>query len=213
MKKYIFIVFVSTFLLAACGSMRIADVGNLSEGMSINEVNSIMGSPIRVLSSDYRPDGKVEVLEYRSYQNDAYAIEFWNGRLTGYDFMYEDRPVNVVTPSPVYPVSPPPRPRPQPDYVAPPRPKPTQPSPPSTGRKPTPPPNQTRPTIPANPPQTRPTTPDSRPQTRPTTPATRPTDAGKSGTVRPTTGSGRSSSSSRQNEQDKKTENATDKDK
>ncbi|MBK5720557.1 hypothetical protein JGH11_06705 [Dysgonomonas sp. Marseille-P4677] len=129
MKKYVFIAIFATLLLSACGAMKVADIGYLSQGMSYSEVNRIMGNPKRILSSDYTQDGLIEVFEYHTYQNDAYAIEFWDGRLSRYDFMYENNgPSTIVVPSPS---------RPRPDYVAPSRPsRPSEPSRPSGGGRP-----------------------------------------------------------------------------
>lgn len=184
MKKYIFIALFAALLFSACGTMRVADVSNLSEGMSQSEVTRIMGNPIRILSSDYTQDGLVEVLEYRTYQNDVYAIEFWDGRLSRYDFMYEDRPSTIVVPSPVYPLPPP---RPRPDYVTPSRPsRPSEPSRPSGG---------------------------GRPATSTVRPETKPTGSGRPSNVRPATSTGRNPSSNTQKEQDKKVESNRDKDK
>lgn len=110
MKKLALLLFISS-LMMACGSLRMADVTNLSEGMTKVQVDNIMRSPVRLLSTNYMQDGIVEVYEYITYRQDSYAIEFWNGRLTGYEFMYEN-----VTPTPnrpghvVRPPSNPPRP-------------------------------------------------------------------------------------------------------
>lgn len=144
MKKSVLVALFMALLFSACGSMRVADVSYLSQGMSQSEVNRIMGNPIRILSSDYTQDGLVEVLEYHTYRNDAYAIEFWDGRLSRYDFMYEDYPSTIVVPSPGYP--------PRPNTVAPSR--------PSRPQKPS------RPDRPGG----RPNTGTTRPETKPTEP-------------------------------------------
>lgn len=102
MKKSAFIIIFMVLLFSACGTMRLADVSNLAIGMTQNEVNQIMGQPIRILSSTYTQDGRQEVYEYYTYRNEAYAIEFWNGQLSRYDFMYEDVPPAGIAPRPPY---------------------------------------------------------------------------------------------------------------
>ena len=102
MKKSAFIIISMVLLFSACGTMRLADVSNLTIGMTQNEVNQIMRQPIRVLSSTYTQDGRQDVYEYYTYRNEAYAIEFWDGRLSRYDFMYEDIPPAGIAPRPPY---------------------------------------------------------------------------------------------------------------
>lgn len=96
MKKLIFILLISLSLVS-CGAMRLADVSNLSEGMTKAQVDNIMRAPVRLLSTSYKQDGTIEVYEYITYRQESYAVEFWNGRLSGYDFMYEN-----TTPAPNY---------------------------------------------------------------------------------------------------------------
>ena len=100
MKKSVFIIIFIALLFSACGTMRLADVSNLSVGMTQNEVNRIMGQPVRILSSSYTQDGRQDVYEYYTYRNEAYAVEFWDGRLSRYDFMYEDIPSAGIAPRP-----------------------------------------------------------------------------------------------------------------
>ncbi len=109
MKKSIFIILFAGLLFYACGAIRVSDVTSLSMGMTQSEVNNIMGIPVRKLSSSYTQDGMFEAFEYHTYRNEAYAVEFHNGRLSRYDFMYEDIPPTTVAPPPGRPL-PPPRP-------------------------------------------------------------------------------------------------------
>lgn len=94
--------------MTACGSMQLADVTGLSDGMTKSQVDNIMGRPVRLLSTSFYQDGRTEVYEYVSYRNESYAIEFWNGRLSRYDFLYEN--AATVAPGPVVRPSNPPRP-------------------------------------------------------------------------------------------------------
>ncbi|MDH6307707.1 hypothetical protein M2451_000156 [Dysgonomonas sp. PFB1-18] len=159
MKKILVIIFFTTLLFTACGTMRVADVYNLSPGMTQNDVNRIMGTPLRILSSSYTQEGRIEVYEYHTYQNDAYAVEFLNGRMSRYDFMYEDVP--VISPSPVYPV------------------RPTHPARPNQPVRPT------QPSRPGN--NTRPDNSGSRPDNTGTTrPSTRPSSETQGSSSRPT---------------------------
>ncbi|MFT3995572.1 MAG: hypothetical protein QM660_14780, partial [Dysgonomonas sp.] len=142
MKKYIYTILLSTLLLlSACGSYQTANVRNLSVGMTQSEVNQIMGYPVRVLSTNYSSDGVQEVFEYVNYQNESYAIEFWNEHLVGFDFMYRnsDPIYRPSSPSPVYPVEPD-----RPNYRPNNRPS-TRPSRPSGSTKPSRPDSSSRP--------------------------------------------------------------------
>lgn len=213
MKKLILIIFSIAFILTSCGTLQLADVGRLSPGMTISEVNYIMGNPIRTLSTSYSQDGRIDVYEYRTYRNESYAVEFLDGQFNRYDFMYEDIPPATVSPAPypVYPVQPPVRPTPPPVRPTPPnnvRPPerpgsvrpPVQPTPPerpgNTGRPPTQHPSQpSQPERPSQP--VRPTDPErpSQPEkpSQPSQPG-RPSQPGSTGrpgsnttTTRPTT--------------------------
>ncbi|GAB6121210.1 hypothetical protein JCM30204_23590 [Dysgonomonas termitidis] len=172
--------------------MRLADVSSLSVGMTQNEVNQIMGAPIRVLSSSYTQDGQLDVYEYYTYRNEAYAIEFWNGRLSRYDFMYEDVPPAGISPRPPYTTYPN---RPMPN-------RPSQPNRPENNR-------------PSNRPDNN-TSNSGRPSTRPTE-DNKPGNSGRpssGGTERPSYGSGNSTSSRSSTpakEQSKQTEGTEDK--
>ncbi len=103
MKKRLGIILLIALIATACGAIRIADVSNLSEGMTKAEVDNIMGRPVRLLSTSYMQNGASEVYEYITYRQESYAVEYWNGRLSGYDFMYE----NAVATPPAHVVRPP----------------------------------------------------------------------------------------------------------
>lgn len=111
-------------ILTACGTLQVADVARLSPGMTQIEVDRILGNPVRILSSSYIQDGEINVYEYITYRNESYAVEFLNGRLNRYDFMYENVPPVIIEPNPVpvypvYPVRPTPPVKPQPERPAP----------------------------------------------------------------------------------------------
>ena len=103
MKIKLSVLLLIVLITTACGAIRIADVTNLSEGMTKAEVDNIMGRPVRLLSTSYMQDGASEVHEYITYRQESYAVEYWNGRLSGYDFMYE----NAVATPPAHIVRPP----------------------------------------------------------------------------------------------------------
>lgn len=92
MKKLILSIFFIIFTFAACGTLQLADVTRLSPGMTQTEVDHILGRPVRILSSSYTEDGDISVFEYITYRDESYAVEFLNGRLNRYDFMYENTP-------------------------------------------------------------------------------------------------------------------------
>ena len=95
MKK-LSLVILTSFLLVACGAYKYLDLGMLTTGMTIAEVENLMGPPERVLAVN-KKDGYVqEVLEYRTGKNEVYALEFWDNYLTGYEFLYDD--VNYLPP-------------------------------------------------------------------------------------------------------------------
>lgn len=96
MKK-ISLILVVSFLLVACGAYKYLDLGMLTTGMTIAEVENLMGPPERVLAVN-KKDGYVqEVLEYRTGRNEVYALEFWDNYLTGYEYLYDD--VNYLPPA------------------------------------------------------------------------------------------------------------------
>lgn len=90
--------------------MHLADVSRLSSGMTKYQVDNILGRPVRLLSTSYLQNGQVEVYEYITYRNESYAVEFWNGNLSGYDFLYENatniRPGQTGRPSSINPPRP-----------------------------------------------------------------------------------------------------------
>lgn len=106
MKKIMIALLSIMLIFSACGSLRVADVNNLRIGMSQYEVERIMGKPVRILASSRTQDGLFEAFEYRTYRNEAYAIEFWDGELNRYEFLYDDIPASGIAPAPVYPVYP-----------------------------------------------------------------------------------------------------------
>ena len=89
MKRTIFI-FTILVTLTACGSYRIVDINKLRMGMTKEQVYEQIGAPQRVLVANSTRDGYLEVLEYKTYRDEVYALEFWNDYLTGYEFLYED---------------------------------------------------------------------------------------------------------------------------
>lgn len=154
MKKIILFTIISSILLfPACGTLNVADVTSLTTGMTQSQVNRVLGQPVRILSSKYFEDGIEESFEYHTYYYDAYAVTFWNGRLTSYEFIYEAvPPAGIVPPN---------RPIPnRPHYPN----RPSQPNRPNRPSQPNRPSEPNRPTQP-----NRPSRPEnsSRPTTRP----------------------------------------------
>ena len=95
MKK-LSLVILTSFLLVACGAYKYLDLGMLTTGMTIAEVENLMGPPERVLAVN-KKDGYVqEVLEYRTGKNEVYDLELRDNCLTGYEFLYDD--VNYLPP-------------------------------------------------------------------------------------------------------------------
>lgn len=103
MKKLSLILFTS-LLLVACGAYKYLDLGMLTTGMTVSEVEYLMGPPDRVLAVN-KIDGYIqEVLEYRTARNEVYALEFWDNYLTGYEYLYDDVTyIPPVTPPMVFP--------------------------------------------------------------------------------------------------------------
>lgn len=191
MKKLTLVIFSIMLILTACGTLQVADVARLSPGMTQIEVDRILGNPVRILSSSYIQDGEINVYEYITYRNESYAVEFLNGRLNRYDFMYENVPPAIIEPNPVpvypvYPVRPTPPVRPQPERPTPPvRPQPERPIPPVKPQ-----PERPAPTVRPQPerPATRPSgtnSPNSSTKPETSRPATRP--SGTTSTRRPAT--------------------------
>ncbi|MCS2894222.1 hypothetical protein NXY11_02775 [Parabacteroides faecis] len=89
MKK-ISLIILTSFLLVACGAYKYLDLGMLTTGMTVAEVENMMGPPNRVLAVN-KKDGYVqEVLEYRTARDEVYALEFWDNYLTGYEYLYDN---------------------------------------------------------------------------------------------------------------------------
>lgn len=212
MKKII-ILFLVAVIVTSCGVYQTVDINRLTTGMTKAQVVNMFGSPQRVLAANQTRDGYQEVLEYRTYRDEIYALIFWDDYLTGYEFLYDDI---TYVPAPAPPIMFPPRGRPLPPIYynpgtpAPPRPNPPgrpQPAPPSERpERPTQPtqPGRPQPAPPSENPgrpgnnspgnNTKPATPPSenpRPSTRPTEstqPSTRPTTR-PAETTRPSSGS------------------------
>lgn len=178
MKK-LSLVILTSFLLVACGAYKYLDLGMLTTGMTIAEVENLMGPPERVLAVN-KKDGYVqEVLEYRTGRNEVYALEFWDNYLTGYEYLYDD--VNYLPPAA------PPMVFPdygRPIYIYPPDHHPSHPNRPNNPNRPNRPsrPESNRPSRPESnrPESNRPGRPEtSRPQTKPSE-VTRPSNSGTS---------------------------------
>ena len=89
MKKII----LSCFLIIgfiSCSMYRSLDPAQLTIGMSKADVEAMLGLPDRLLGRNQTADGLQETLEYRTYNNEVYALEFWDDYLTGYEFLYDD---------------------------------------------------------------------------------------------------------------------------
>ncbi|MDH6355567.1 hypothetical protein M2132_001912 [Dysgonomonas sp. PH5-45] len=102
MKKFIYILLVA-FAVSSCMVTQTVDPNKLTMGMSKSEVAYRIGNPERVLAINSTPEGYQEVLQYRSYDNEVFALEFWDDYLTGYEFLYDDnayiaRPMPSIRP-------------------------------------------------------------------------------------------------------------------
>lgn len=89
MKK-ICLVILTSFLLVACGAYKYLDLGMLTTGMTVAEVENLMGPPERILAVNEKDGYVQEVLEYRTGRSEVYALEFWDNYLTGYEYLYDD---------------------------------------------------------------------------------------------------------------------------
>ena len=89
MKK-IATVICFVFLLSACATQRSLNLNKLTFGMNVDQVVRVAGQPNRILSARQTPEGFQEVLEYRTNNNEVYALEFWDDYLTGYEYLYSD---------------------------------------------------------------------------------------------------------------------------
>lgn len=89
MKRILFLLTI-TLILTSCGTYRSLNLNDLSTGMSIAQVEAIAGSPYKVLATNDTYDGYQVVLAYRTYNDDIYALEFWDDYLVGYEYLYSD---------------------------------------------------------------------------------------------------------------------------
>lgn len=182
--KNLSLVILTSFLLVACGAYKYLDLGMLTTGMTIAEVENLMGPPERVLAVNKKDGYLQEVLEYRTGRNEVYALEFWDNYLTGYEYLYDD--VNYLPPAA------PPMVFPdygRPIYIYPPDHHPNHPNRPNNPNRPNRPsrPESNRPSRPESnrpesnrPESNRPGRPEtSRPQTKPSE-VTRPSNSGTS---------------------------------
>lgn len=170
-----------SFLLVACGAYKYLDLGMLTTGMTVAEVENLMGAPDRVLAVN-KKDGYIqEVLEYRTARNEVYALEFWDNYLTGYEYLYDDVTyIPPVAPPLVFPDYG------RPIYIYPPDHHPSHPSHPNRPNRPNRPgSNRPESNRPSRPESNRPSRPESsppattRPQTKPAE-VTRPSNSGSS---------------------------------
>lgn len=182
MKK-ISLILLTSFLLVACGAYKYLDLGMLTTGMTVAEVENLMGAPDRVLAVN-KKDGYVqEVLEYRTARNEVYALEFWDNYLTGYEYLYDDVTyIPPVAPPMIFPDYG------RPIYIYPPDHHPSHPSHPNRPNRPGS--NRPESNRPSRPESNRPSRPESsrpessrptttRPQTKPAE-VTRPSNSGSS---------------------------------
>lgn len=182
MKK-ISLILLTSFLLVACGAYKYLDLGMLTTGMTVAEVENLMGAPDRVLAVN-KKDGYIqEVLEYRTARNEVYALEFWDNYLTGYEYLYDDVTyIPPVAPPMVFPDYG------RPIYIYPPDHHPSHPNRPNRPNRPGS--NRPESNRPSRPESNRPSRPESnrpessrptitRPQTKPAE-VTRPSNSGSS---------------------------------
>ena len=182
MKK-ISLILLTFFLLVACGAYKYLDLGMLTTGMTVAEVENLMGAPDRVLAVN-KKDGYIqEVLEYRTARNEVYALEFWDNYLTGYEYLYDDVTyIPPVAPPMVFPDYG------RPIYIYPPVHHPSHPNRPNRPNRPGS--NRPESNRPSRPESNRPSRPESsrpessrptttRPQTKPAE-VTRPSNSGSS---------------------------------
>jgi len=100
MKKIILLLIVSLNVIS-CDVYKSFDPGKVTFGMSKAQTVQSFGQPERILVARQTQDGFQEVLEYKTYQKEHYAIEFWNDYLTGFELMYEE---TTYIPAPAPPV-------------------------------------------------------------------------------------------------------------
>ena len=125
MKKLTFL--IPLMFLMACGTYKTFSVAKLQLGMTKVDVEQMSGAPKRILAVTQTEYGRQEILEYKTTQNEIYALEFMNDHLVRYEFL-GDEVVYIpppLLPPPVivvheYPTPPKPAPRPSPPPATPP---------------------------------------------------------------------------------------------
>lgn len=104
MKKNKFLAIVaSATLLMACGTYGALDLSRVDLGMSKDEVVDMFGPYDKVLSATKNDKGYEEVVEYTTNKDEIYALEFLNGFLTRYEFLYTDDAPKTTYVYPPYP--------------------------------------------------------------------------------------------------------------
>ena len=101
MKK-IFLLGIISVLFVSCvvtTTTKTPNYGKLTIGMSMYQVQNLIGPPERVLSLTRTAHGYEEIWQYRTAYNEVFALEFLNEILEGYQFLYEDY---QYAPSPYY---------------------------------------------------------------------------------------------------------------
>ncbi|MDL2223676.1 hypothetical protein LJB98_06260, partial [Bacteroidales bacterium OttesenSCG-928-M11] len=90
MKKILFIL-VAIVLLQGCvtSGYRTYDIKDLRVGMTRYEVENLIGPAERVLSIRWTNLGYEEILQYRNYYNQLFALEYIEGILVGADYIYD----------------------------------------------------------------------------------------------------------------------------
>lgn len=102
MKRIIFLLTI-IFTLSACGTYRYTDqIDQLNAGMTKAEVAYILGRPERVLEVNYTRQGIQEILEYRDYYGDFYALEFWDNYLVNYQYLNNNTYYYIAPTRPAY---------------------------------------------------------------------------------------------------------------
>lgn len=100
MKKAFFISILAV-LMTACGAFKTINTVQLAPGITKDKVISKYGKPKRVLAVYRTDEGCREVLEYIDRRSDVYALEFLEGNLLGFYFLYDAlNPVPTCVPPP-----------------------------------------------------------------------------------------------------------------
>ena len=90
MKKIVLLGLISIFLIGCSVSRQQPNYGKLRIGMSMHQVENLIGPPERVISLTRTAYGYEEIWQYRTVHNEVFALEFLNEVLEGYQFLYED---------------------------------------------------------------------------------------------------------------------------